>query len=166
MTTPATVTVRKATPADGSTILGLVRALADYEALTPPDEAAQARLLADAFSDRPRFDVFLGEIEGVAVGYALVFETYSSFLALPKLYLEDIFVLEAYRGRKVGLALFQHCVHEAHKRGCGRMQWVVLDWNTPSIEFYQRQGAAHLNEWHTYSLTADQLAEMVTQDTP
>jgi GNAT superfamily N-acetyltransferase len=154
------VTVRKAVPADGSAILELVRALADYEKLPPPDEAAQSRLLADAFSERPRFEVFLAEVDGKVIGYAFVFETYSTFLALPTLYLEDIFVLEAYRGRKAGYALFQYCVQEAHRRGCGRMEWVVLDWNTPSIEFYKRQGAQYLSEWHHYRLTAEQLAEL------
>jgi GNAT superfamily N-acetyltransferase len=154
-TDPAPV-IRRAEPADAPSILALVRALADYEKLPPPDAAAQARLIADAFAERPRFEVFLAIVDGQAVGYAFIFETYSTFLALPTLYLEDIFVLEAFRGHKIGYALFQFCVAEAQRRGCGRMEWTVLDWNTPSINFYQRQGARHLAEWHLYRLTADQ----------
>jgi GNAT superfamily N-acetyltransferase len=154
--------IRKAVQEDGGVVLELIRALADYEKLPPPDEAAQQRLLADAFADKPRFEVFLAEVNGrsyatnpIAVGYAIVFETYSSFLALPTLYLEDIFVLQDYRGRRIGYALFQFCLQEARQRGCGRMEWTVLDWNKPSIDFYDRQGAKHLPEWLHYRLTLD-----------
>jgi GNAT superfamily N-acetyltransferase len=162
------IIIRKAIPADGPTILRLIKALADYEKLTPPDDAAQHRLLADAFADHARFEVFLAEVKEdepalpapTAVGYAIVFETYSSFLALPTLYLEDIFVLEAYRKRRIGYALFRFCAKEAHRRGCGRMEWTVLDWNEPSIRFYKRQGAEHLAEWLHYRLTAKQLATL------
>jgi GNAT superfamily N-acetyltransferase len=152
------IVVRRAVPADSADILALIHALADYEKLPPPDAAAQSRLIADAFAERPRFEIFLAEVDGQVAGYAFIFETYSTFLALPTLYLEDIFVLESFRGKRVGYALFQYCVQEAHRRGCGRMEWVVLDWNTPSIEFYEKQGAQHLNEWQHYRLTAEQIA--------
>jgi len=155
----SSITIRQALPEDGPTILRLIEALADFEQLPPPDEAAQKRLLADAFGSRPRFEVFLAhvrtqeaETEDVA-GYAFIFETYSTFLARPTLYLEDIFVLSQYRGRKVGLALFRYCVEQAHQRGCGRMDWTVLDWNEHAIRFYQQQGAHHLDEWQLYRLT-------------
>jgi GNAT superfamily N-acetyltransferase len=160
------VIIRRAGPADGPAFISLVVALADYEHLTPPDDAARARLLTDAFGDRPRFEVFLAVIEGFAVGYATVFETYSTFLALPTFYLEDIFVLEAYRKRKAGFALFRHCAAEAKRRGCGRMEWTVLDWNTPSIKFYQRQGAKHLTEWYHYRLTAPEIEALLAGDAP
>lgn len=153
-------TVRKAQPADADNILRLIRALADYEKLDPPDEAAQQRLIADAFAERPRFDVFLADLDGAIVGYAFVFETYSTFLARPTLYLEDLFVLPEYRQQKIGYALFKYCVAEAERRGCGRMEWVVLDWNRPAIDFYERQGARHLKEWHTYRLTTEDLARL------
>lgn len=146
------ILVRPATPADAPTIEGLVVALAEFEKLPPPDEAARKRLLADAFGPRPRFEIFLAEWEGEVAGYAFVFETYSTFRALPTLYLEDLFVLPQFRSRKVGYALFQHCRREAEKRGCGRFEWVVLDWNTHAIEFYKRQGAKHLSDWQVYRL--------------
>jgi GNAT superfamily N-acetyltransferase len=79
-----------------------------------------------------------------------VFETYSTFLALPTLYLEDLFVLEEFRGRRVGYALFSHCAQEALRRGCGRFEWAVLDWNQHAIEFYERLGARHLHDWRIY----------------
>lgn len=145
-------TVRRASPRDAETILFLVDALADYEKLARPDAAAKQRLIADMFSERPRINAFLGEYEGKAAGYAFVFETYSSFLALPTLYLEDLFVLPEYRSKKVGYALFTAMVREAHERGCGRMEWTVLDWNQIAIDFYKRLGATHMKEWHLYRL--------------
>jgi GNAT superfamily N-acetyltransferase len=151
------VTIRKAQPDDASVILDLICALADYEKLPPPDDAAQHRLMTDAFAERPRFDVFLVFVEGEAVGYAFVYETYSTFLALPTLYLEDLFVRPDYRKQRIGLLLFRYCVLEAKRRGCGRMDWAVLDWNQPSIDFYRRQGAQHLNEWHLYRLDQESI---------
>src|SRR5690242_6364731 len=110
---PSDVTIRRALPADGPTILALIRALADFEKLPPPDESAQKRLLNDAFSEQPRFEVFLAETSGIVAGYAFIFETYSTFLARPTLYLEDLFVLSEYRKQRVGYALFRYCVSEA-----------------------------------------------------
>jgi GNAT superfamily N-acetyltransferase len=135
----------------------LIDALADYEKLARPSRAARARLLADAFGPRQRFEAYLALIDGTPVGYAIVFETYSSFLALPTLYLEDLFVLPAFRKQRIGLALFRACAELARRRGCGRMEWVVLDWNEIAIRFYERLGARHLREWHTYRLTKEQL---------
>jgi GNAT superfamily N-acetyltransferase len=157
------LTIRKALPADGPVILSLIRALADFEKLDPPDEAAQQRLLADAFAERPRFDVFLAEIENRPVGYAFIFETYSTFLARPTLYLEDLFVLPEYRQQRVGYALFRHCAAEAAHRGCGRMEWTVLDWNTNAINFYERQGANHMREWLHYRLDETGIAQFSAQ---
>ena len=150
----SSVKIRKAIPDDGPTVLRLILALADFEKLPPPDEAAQKRLLEDAFGARPRFEIFLAELaDGQVAGYAFIFETYSTFLARPTLYLEDIFVLCEFRGQKVGLALFRHCVAQARERGCGRMEWTVLDWNTHAIQFYQKLGARQMDEWQLYRLT-------------
>src|SRR4051794_40929894 len=146
------VSVRPATSADSEDILRLIVALAEFERLDPPDEAASRRLLEDAFGPRPRFEIFLAELEGRVAGYAFVFETYSTFLALPSLYLEDLFVLPEFRSRRVGYALMMYCAEQAWKRGCGRMDWVVLDWNTHAIEFYKRLGARHPDDWHVYRL--------------
>jgi GNAT superfamily N-acetyltransferase len=146
------IEVRRAKPEEAPALLALIEALADYEKLTPPDEEARQRLVRDIFGDRPRLDAFLAIADGAPVGYALVLETYSSFLALPTLYLEDIFVLPEFRGKHIGSALFKAMVSEAERRGCGRMEWVVLDWNRPAIGFYGRYGARHLSEWMTMRL--------------
>ena len=92
-------------------------------------------------------------MDGYPVGYAIILETYSSFLALPTLYLEDLFVLPEYRGRKAGLALFEEVRAEAQRRGCGRIEWTVLDWNQLAIDFYTRLGGEHLKEWQLYRIT-------------
>jgi GNAT superfamily N-acetyltransferase len=145
--------IRKATSADATSLLELIDALADYEKLARPDTAAKERLIRDMTSDRPRFEAFLAALDGRDVGYAFVFETYSSFLTLPTLYLEDIFVLPEYRGRRVGYALFTAMIAEAHRRGCGRMEWAVLDWNQLAIDFYKRLEARHMKEWYLFRLT-------------
>ena len=152
------VTIRKAVSADSDSVIRLVLGLAEYEQLPPPDEAAQRRLLNDAFGERPRFDILLAEVEGRVCGYAFIFETYSTFLALPTLYLEDMFVEPQDRGFGVGYALFRRCVEEAEARGCGRLDWVVLDWNRLARDFYARIGAAHLENWCNYRLNRDQFA--------
>jgi GNAT superfamily N-acetyltransferase len=141
--------VRRATAADAEAVLELVDALADYEKLQRPTSEAKKRLIADMSK---RFDAWIAEVDRKAVGYAFVFETYSSFLAQPTLYLEDLFVLPQYRSRKVGHALFTEMLAEAKRRGCGRMDWTVLDWNELAINFYKRLGATHLKEWHHYRI--------------
>lgn len=158
----AAVKVKKASSDDAQTILGLVVELATFEKLPPPDEAAQQRLIQDAFGPHPRFEIFLAEVEGRVAGYAFVFETYSTFRALPTLYLEDLFVLEQYRGKQVGYSLFKRCAQEAVKRGCGRFEWSVLDWNTHAILFYTRLGARHLEDWLLYRLDGEQLVGLAS----
>lgn len=155
------VLVRRAEPGDAEEMLRLIVALAEYEKLTPPDEAARRRLVNDAFGERPRFEVFLAEVDGRIVGYAFVFETYSTFLALPTLYLEDLFVMPECRGRKAGLALFQHVVAEAERRGCGRVEWVVLDWNQLALGFYNRLDATHLDNWCYYRLEREKFGKVI-----
>ncbi len=145
--------VRKAVRTDAQAIHSLVDALADYEKLQRPTEDARARIVEDLFGPKPRLECWLAFLDGYPVGYAFAFETYSSFLALPTLYLEDLFVLPEYRSRKVGFALFDEVRNEAKRRGCGRMDWTVLDWNQLAIDFYQRIGATHMKEWHLYRLT-------------
>jgi GNAT superfamily N-acetyltransferase len=157
--------VRKATLADAPSILALVDALAAYEKLEPPNAVAKARLINDIFSPRPKLDAFLAELESQTVGYAFVFETYSSFLALPTLYLEDLFVMPEHRSRRVGYELFLAMVREAHRRGCGRMEWAVLDWNQLAIDFYKRVGARHLKEWQLYRLVRTDM-ERILADNP
>ena len=157
MVRPGIVHIRRATQNDAPQLLELIDALAAYEKLDPPDAKARERLINDMRGDHPRFEAYLAETDGVAIGYAFVFETYSSFLAQATLYLEDIFVLPSYRQQKVGYMLFKEMVAEAYRRGCGRMEWAVLDWNRLAIDFYQRIGARHMKEWHLYRLTRDEM---------
>jgi GNAT superfamily N-acetyltransferase len=147
-----TPVVRKAIASDEPAIIALVDALADYEKLDPPSPEARRRLMQDLFGPKPRINCFLAFMDGYPVGYAIVLETYSSFLALPTLYLEDLFVLEEYRKRGVGRALFLESLEEAKRRGCGRMEWTVLDWNQLAIDFYQKIGGKHMAEWQLYRI--------------
>ena len=137
---PATpgLTIRPAVPADAETILQLVRGLADYERLPPPDSAAQGRLIRDMFSTPPRIQAFLGEYQGIAAGYAFVFETYSSFLAFPTLYLEDLFVDPARRAKGAGRALIAATYVEADKRGCTRTYWSTQESNYRARGLYDQ----------------------------
>jgi GNAT superfamily N-acetyltransferase len=132
----------------------LIGALAAYERLDPPDPAAIARLRSDALGPKPRFEAALAlDAGGRAVGYAIWFETYSSLLAKPTMYLEDLFVLEDARGAGAGGMLFEHVRALGARRGCGRMDWQVLDWNTPARDFYARRGAQWLEAWLAYRIT-------------
>ena len=160
-TPPASLVIRRAIPADGEALLLLIEKLAEYEHLTPPDEGARARLIRDMFSTPPRIEAYLALLDGLPVGYALVFETYSSFLALPTLYLEDIFVLPEHRRGGIGMRFFRTLVAEAHRRGCGRMEWTVLDWNTPAINFYRKIGAREMSEWKTFRLVRDDMGRLL-----
>src|SRR5687767_5519398 len=120
--------VRRAVESDAQALLSLVEALADYEKLARPSAQARERLIRDMFGPKRRIDGLLAFMDGYPVGYAIILETYSSFLALPTLYLEDLFVLPEYRGRKVGYAIFSELKAEAERRGCGRIEWTVLNW--------------------------------------
>jgi GNAT superfamily N-acetyltransferase len=138
---------------DFEDFIRLIHALADYEHLEAPSAEAVERLRADAFGSRPRFEAALARNDhGEAVGYAIWFETYSSFLAKPIMYLEDLFVLESARGSGAGGRLFDHVRALGEKRGCGLMQWQVLDWNTLAREFYHRRQAKWMKEWLLYRI--------------
>jgi GNAT superfamily N-acetyltransferase len=159
----ARVTVRKGTSADGPLLCDLIGALADYEKLPRPTPDACARLTRDAFGPAPRFDTWFGEFDGVAVGYAISFYTYSTFLALPTFYLEDLFVLPAYRAQKVGKALFLNCARVAWEQGCGRMEWQVLHWNEPAMAFYKRLGGKRQDEWVPFRALRDDLEQILAR---
>jgi GNAT superfamily N-acetyltransferase len=154
------VVVRALVAADTERLLELIDGLADYEKLPRPDAAARQRLGADAIADPPRFHTLLVEVDGSVVGYAIYFFTYSTFLARPSLYLEDLFVLPAARARGAGIALFRACARAAVKLGCGRMEWQVLSWNQPSIDFYERLGARQLGDWLPFRLDGQALAHV------
>ncbi|GAC1314014.1 MAG: GNAT family N-acetyltransferase [Chloroflexota bacterium] len=154
------VAVRPLRPVDTPRLLDLIDALADYEKLPRPDTAARERLTADAAAQPPRFHCLVVDVDGLMSGYALYFFTYSSFRARPSLYLEDLFVLPDQRKRGAGLALFRAVAREAVAQHCGRMEWQVLNWNMPSIAFYERLGARHLEDWLPFRLDADGLAAL------
>lgn len=138
-------------------LLELIDGLADYEKLPRPDAPARERLAADATADPPRFSTLLAQMDGQIVGYAIYFFTYSTFRARPTLYLEDIFVLPERRGEGAGMALFRACAREAVEQACARMEWQVLAWNTPSIDFYKRLGARHESDWLPFRLDDESL---------
>lgn len=156
----APVTVRPATPADGETLLRLIDGLARYEKLSPPDAAARQRILADLARDEPPFWAVLAEVAGEAVGYALCADCYSTFAGRPKFFLEDLYVEPGARGTGAGFALFRECAREALRRGCSAMVWEVLDWNRPSIDFYERLGAVHQKMWLPYRMEAEVMRQL------
>ncbi|HNJ80220.1 MAG TPA: GNAT family N-acetyltransferase [Methanoregulaceae archaeon] len=137
--------------------LHLLEALACYEHLNPPDDTARSRLKSDLLQDHPRYEAYLGRLGDVAVGFVTFFFTYSTFLARPTLYLEDLFVLPEARGKGAGKALLLHLAKLARERGCARMEWAVLDWNKPAIDFYRSLGAAPMDEWTVFRLTEEKL---------
>jgi GNAT superfamily N-acetyltransferase len=155
-----TLRVRQAAPADGPALLELVTALADYEKLPPPDAHARERLLRDGFGPVPRFELLFGELDGRPVAYALYFFTYSSFLARPTLYLEDLFVLPEARRHGMGGAMLRALAERALAADCGRMEWAALTWNRLAIDFYERLGAKALEEWRTFRLDGPGIAAM------
>ena len=157
---PAPPLLRPARPADAPDLIRLVIALAEFEKLEPPDAAAQARLMNDAFGPGARFEVWLafaGEA-GPPVGYAIFLETYSSFLALPTLYIEDVFVMPGFRGAGLGKALLRKAVELARERGCGRVEWTALDWNVNAQRVYEgKMGARRMDEWILYRMTGREM---------
>jgi GNAT superfamily N-acetyltransferase len=152
--------IKKLTKENFETFFMLVVSLAEYEQLAPPDSAAKSRLIQDAFSARPRYEAYLAFMDEKPVGYAMIFETYSSFLAKPTLYLEDLFVLPSARKQKVGWGLFKFLAALAIERNCGRMEWQALSWNKLAIDFYAKIGATEQKEWLSYRLTEAQLQQL------
>jgi GNAT superfamily N-acetyltransferase len=152
--------IRAATEADVPLILQFIRDLATYEKLAHKVIATEAALRLSLFGN-PRFaEVIFASVDGVEVGFALFFHNYSTFLGQPGIYLEDLFVKPEMRGRGVGKVLLAHLARLAKERGCGRLEWAVLNWNAPSIEFYQRIGAVALDDWIIFRLTGKALDEL------
>jgi GNAT superfamily N-acetyltransferase len=141
-------------------VLELIRGLAQYEQLTHEVKATRSRLARHGFGRRPYFDALLCMRGAQPVGFALYVFTYSTFLARPSLYLEDLFVVPAERGRGAGTALLAALGRVARRRGCGRMEWAVLDWNAPALRFYARLGAVPRREWILTRLTGRALRRL------
>lgn len=152
--------IRRGTERDVHTILKLIRGLADYERLAHEVEATTARVRAHGFGRRRYFETIICRRGGKPVGFALYFFTYSTFLARPTLYLEDLFVLPDERGTGAGKALLRALARIAVRRGCGRLEWAVLDWNRPAIGFYKRLGAKLRRQWILTRLTGAPLRRL------
>jgi len=149
----ADFTIRAATPADVPELLRLIGELADYEKLSDMAVGTEPMLRAALFGAHPAAEAMVAEREGRAVGFALYFTTFSTFLCKPGLYLEDLFVEPAHRGAGIGKALLRRLAGLAAERGCGRLEWRVLDWNEPSIRFYESLGASLMKEWILVRMT-------------
>jgi GNAT superfamily N-acetyltransferase len=154
------MSLRRAVRADVPEILRLIRALAEYEKLSDEVVATEAALAETLFGTRSAAELLLAEEGGRAVGFALFFQNYSTFLAKPGIYLEDLFVDPAARGKGLGKALLQAIAKIAVERGCGRFEWSVLDWNEPAIGFYRSLGAKPMDEWTVMRVTGDALKRL------
>lgn len=153
------VVIRQAQPADVPQLLKFIRELAEYERLADLVEITEELLARALFGEGPTAEALVAEIDGESAGWALFFTNFSTFKGLPGLYIEDIYVRPQWRGRGAGKALLKRVAELAVERGCGRVEWAVLDWNAPSIEFYKSLGAVPLEEWTMYRLTGEGLAK-------
>jgi GNAT superfamily N-acetyltransferase len=154
------VAIRPATPADVPALLALIRELAVYERLEDQVHATEELLAEGLFGARPSAEALLAELDGEPVGYALFFTTFSTFLARPGIWLEDVFVLPAQRRAGLGRALLARVAAIAVERGCGRLEWSALDWNEPALAFYRSLGAETLGEWVQHRITGEALARL------
>jgi GNAT superfamily N-acetyltransferase len=152
--------LRPASPADTAAVLRLIRGLAEYERMLPEVTATEADLREALFGPLPRAHAVLADVGGEAVGLALYYYTLNTFKIRNNLFLEDLFVVPAYRGSGIGLALMRHLAQLAVAENCGRIEWRVLNWNQPSIDFYHRLGAQPIQNWHTLLLAGDALASL------
>lgn len=150
-------TLRDATPADVDVVLSLIRALARYEKLEH-EVVATPELIRDAlFSDPPRAHGVIADAGGRAVGFAIWFYNFSTFVGRPGLYLEDLYVEPAFRKLGIGRAFLKYLAARAAREGCGRLEWAVLNWNEPAIKFYEQLGSVAMNDWHVRRLSGESL---------
>jgi len=155
-----TITIRSAAAADTPLIAQFIRDLAAYEKLAHAVRFDEVRLGERLFGPRPYAEVIIGEIDGTAQGFALFFHNFSTFEGRPGIYLEDLFVRPAARGSGLGKALLAHLAALAVERDCARLEWAVLDWNAPSIGFYQNLGAKLMDEWTVMRVDGDALINL------
>ncbi len=154
------LTIRPASPGDEDLLLELIHELAVYEK-APEEAVATPELIHQAlFGEHPSAEAVIAEWDGKPAGFALFFHNFSTWLGKPGLYLEDLFVPESMRGKGTGKALLLHLAGIARERGCGRMEWSVLDWNTPAIDFYKALGARPMDGWTVFRLDSDALASL------
>jgi GNAT superfamily N-acetyltransferase len=155
-----TLRIRAAAPGDVPLIADLIRQLAKFEKLEDKVVLTEDLLRTGLFGARPFAETIIAEEDTKPIGFALFFHTFSTFLARPGIYLEDLFVLAEHRGHGVGRALLAHLAHLAVERGCGRLEWAVLNWNQDAIRFYERLGARPNSEWTVYRLAGEALASL------
>jgi GNAT superfamily N-acetyltransferase len=155
--------IRAATPADAETVAGLVRELADYEKLLDEARASPADFRRELESPNPVIRVLIAEWDGKPAGFALYFFNFSTFVGRPGLYLEDLFVKPVLRSHGIGRALLRALARIARERGCGRMEWAVLDWNEPALRFYQSLGARQMKEWIVHRLTPVEIDKLASE---
>ena len=153
------LTFRRAQKGDEALILSLIRELADYEKLGH-EVVATEDILREWLFEKEKAEVIFPVLHGREIGYALFFHNFSTFLGRAGIYLEDLYIRPAYRGHGYGKATLRHLAQETVRRGCGRLEWACLDWNTPSIDFYRSLGAVPMEGWTTYRLTGDMLEHM------
>jgi GNAT superfamily N-acetyltransferase len=158
------LTMRPAVSEDATTLAELIRELAAYEELANEAQATPEALRLHLFGARAYAEALLAEIDEAVVGFALFFHDFSTFRGQPGLYLEDLFVQPAHRGKGIGKALLARLAAVAVERGCGRMEWAVLDWNTPAIGFYRSLGARAMDEWTVYRLDGASIRELAGSD--
>ena len=151
------IKIRLATPEDVPTIRAFIQGLAEYEKLADQVVATEDKLKQTLFGDKRYAEVVIAEYNQQAAGFALFFHNYSTFLAKPGIYLEDLFVLPDFRGKGLGKVLLSYLAKLAVERDCGRLEWSVLDWNQPAIDFYQAQGATMLHDWRINRVTGENL---------
>jgi GNAT superfamily N-acetyltransferase len=164
VTDPAPLSIRPAAPADVPVLLELIRGLAAYERLLHLVAADAATLERELFAPGANVEAVIGFAGGEPVGFAVYFHNFSTFLGRRGLYLEDLFVQPAHRRRGYGRALLRHVARIAHERGCGRFEWMALDWNAPAIGFYTSLGAVEMAEWRLFRVTGDALARLAAAD--
>jgi GNAT superfamily N-acetyltransferase len=152
--------IREATESDVPLILQFIRDLAEYEKLAHLVVASEKQLHETLFGSSPFAEVLIAEEEGTPAGFAIFFHNYSTFLAQPGIYLEDLFVKPEYRGRGYGKALLARLAQIARARNCGRVEWAVLDWNEPSIAFYKSLGGRAMDDWRTFRLSGEALERL------
>jgi GNAT superfamily N-acetyltransferase len=155
-----TLSIRSAVAADAPLIFAFITALAEYERLAHEVKTSAEQLAAQLFGPTPRAEVLIGEIDGVARGFALFFHNFSTFEGRPGIYLEDLFVEPEARGAGLGRALLARLAQLAIERDCARLEWSVLDWNEPALAFYRKLGAKPMAEWTVQRLDGDALKEM------
>ena len=154
------MSVRPAEKRDVGVIMGFIKELAEYEGLAHEVVADEASLERFLFGEHPVAEALIAEFQTTPIGFALYFTTFSTFVGRPGLYLEDLYVRPNMRGKGVGTLLLQHVARLARERGCGRLEWSVLNWNKPAIRFYETLGARAMDDWTVYRLTDDHLSKL------